>query len=81
MALLGKDDKVVVAKQNVLAEIQRLKGELSAEELNNAVRRYHFVLKTLNGIDFQINMENKSFYQDIFKQCLLEQKMANPKSF
>ena len=83
MALLGQESKVISreTKTTTLEAIQRLKKGLSTEDINNATRRYHQVIKTLNSIDFQINMENKEFYQEIFKQCLLEVNTFNPKSF
>ena len=69
-------------KDNTLfGKIQDLKKELSESQINTAVRRYHYILKTLNGVDFQVSLENDIFYQTIFYQTLLEEKIATPKGF
>ena len=81
MALVGRGKPPVNIDETILGKIQGLKKVLGQESVNTATRRYHFILKTMNGIDFQVNMENDIFYQTIFYQCLLEQKVANPKAF
>lgn len=62
-------------------KIQSIKTMIGKEAVNTATRRYHTILKTLNDINFQVDMNNKDFYMSIFYQALLEQQIANPKAF
>lgn len=77
---LGEEAPVVITN-TLLEKIQELKRILNESQVNEAVRRYHFILKTLHGINFQVSLESDVFYQQIFYQALLEEKLNNPKGF
>jgi len=75
----GNDISPKNTATNTFDKIQELKRILTDAQVNEAVRRYNFILKTLNTQDFQVNMENSEFYMIIFHQALLEQKIYNIK--
>ena len=60
-------------------KIQELKRILNDSQVNEAVRRYQYIIKTMFDNNFQVNMENKQFYMTIFYQALLEQQIQNIK--
>ena len=76
-ALVTDGPKLV--KGTTFDDIQELKKVLNDSQVNEAVRRYHFILKTLNLENFQVDMSQTEFYLQVFKQSLLEQKISNIK--
>ena len=56
-------------------KIQELKRILTDAQVNEAVRRYNYILKILNDNNFIVNMENDEYYMTIFHNALLEQKI------
>ena len=72
-------DKPMETKSTTFGKIQELKRILNDSQVNEAVRRYQFILKTMFDNNFQVNMENDEFYMCIFHQALIEQKINNIK--
>ncbi len=78
--IISRGDTIIPQQESkIQTNIETLKDFLSKESLNEAVRRYHAIIKTMNDINFQVNLENEEFYKTIFYQTLLEQKIYNIK--
>ncbi len=77
--LIGRSMKEPIVVSSTNEKIQKLKQKLNIEQINSAVRRYSYILKTLNGENFQVNLENEEFYMTIFLQSLLEENIKNVK--
>ena len=60
-------------------KIQELKRILNDAQVNEAVRRYSYIIKLLGDNNFIINLENKEYYMTIFHNTLLEQQINNIK--
>ena len=60
-------------------KIQELKRILSDSQVNEAVRRYNYIIKLLGENSFIVSLENTEYYMTIFHNSLLEQKIMNVK--